>query len=233
MRTTPIGSCSSKPSGSAVCGDSHVGVMCLETLVQLVDYCTEASAASTAETTAASAVFTSDIYSCFESDTGQSACVRGGASRLALARRLVRALGALETSQGGGQVPGPGQPCLLEELFSLVTKQPYSMELENPLSSVLLSLIHLSPESFSRLVEQWISRCASHPETQSRLRSAFEHLIAPNLSSSAHSSSTTLGNALGSNCFFQHRRPLRDERADFQQRFQLFAAEVRAFACCA
>ncbi|CAH8547591.1 unnamed protein product [Schistosoma turkestanicum] len=132
----------------------------------------------------------------------------------------------------------------LSDLFTLLTKESYSVNLEVSFSSALLNLIHLSPEAYSNLVHQWISNC-DNPAMQTRLSDAFEHLgnycNPDNNNNNNHNntielnqSSSTGNQIIHSNKYitcFHENKPTRSSRSDFQQYFHLFVTEMRSFIC--
>ncbi|CAL8072641.1 unnamed protein product [Calicophoron daubneyi] len=114
---------------------------------------------------------------------------------------------------------------LLTDLFALLTRTTYSVDLETTLSSAILSLIHLSREAYIQLVCQWLTDCPD-PNTRERLDTAFEHLGRP----TDHADNIPDGPSRYIEAF-DDRKPTRTGRLDFQQRFHTFAAELRAFVC--
>uniref|UniRef100_A0A5K4FA61 Exportin-4 n=1 Tax=Schistosoma mansoni TaxID=6183 RepID=A0A5K4FA61_SCHMA len=129
----------------------------------------------------------------------------------------------------------------LSDLFTLLTKESYSVNLEASFSSALLNLIHLSPEAYSNLVYQWINNCED-PIIQTRLSDAFKHLgNYCNNNNDNNNTDTiqsdqqlikdqTIQNNLYIKCFNENK-PTRSTRSDFQHYFHLFVTEMRSFIC--
>ncbi|THD21840.1 Exportin-4, partial [Fasciola hepatica] len=134
-------------------------------------------------------------------------------AELQLARHLVTSLG-LDTR-------------LLTDLFTLITKDTYSVDLEAVFSTAILDLIHLDRDAYAQLVSQWLNDCGPEGSTVfQRLRDAFESLGSPTETDEAQINEQnpfTLG--------FTDFKPNRIARLDFQQRFHTFVAEVRSFVC--
>ncbi|CAH8612493.1 unnamed protein product [Schistosoma bovis] len=130
----------------------------------------------------------------------------------------------------------------LSDLFTLLTRESYSVNLEASFSSALLNLIHLSPEAYSNLVYQWINNC-DNPMIQTRLSDAFKHL--GNFCCHSNNDNNTEiiqsdqqlimedqtnKNNLYIKCF-NETKPTRSIRSEFQQYFHLFVTEMRSFIC--
>ncbi|TNN20741.1 Exportin-4 [Schistosoma japonicum] len=123
----------------------------------------------------------------------------------------------------------------LSDLFTLITRESYSVSLEASFSSALLNLIHLNPEAYSNLVYQWINSC-ENPVIQARLNDAFEHL--GNYCSSGGDGTEQTNKQLNDSLVkskyitcFNENKPNRSSRSDFQQYFHLFVTEMRSFIC--
>ncbi|KAF5399926.1 Exportin-4 [Paragonimus heterotremus] len=114
---------------------------------------------------------------------------------------------------------------LLMDLFGLITKSSYPVDLESVFSSLIISLIHMNPSAYAQLVTQWINSCPDS-DTRDRLHMAFERLGTPSNPSMNCPPITCSYTAA-----FHDRKPTRLGRTDFQQRFHTFVAEVRAFVC--
>ncbi|KAA0189280.1 hypothetical protein FBUS_09516, partial [Fasciolopsis buskii] len=118
---------------------------------------------------------------------------------------------------------------LLTDLFALITKDTYSVDLETVFSTAVLDLIHLDQDAYAQLVSQWLKDCG--PEGSAvfqRLRDAFISLASPAEDDGAQ---VKQGSRNPFTAGFTELKPSRIGRLDFQKRFHAFVAEVRAFVC--
>ncbi|CAH8615991.1 unnamed protein product [Heterobilharzia americana] len=118
----------------------------------------------------------------------------------------------------------------LSDLFTLLTRESYSVSLEASFSSALLNLIHLNPTAYLQLIHQWINECGN-PVIQTRLNDAFEHLGSSYNEERQRSMQSTDHTFTKYTACFHENKPTRSARSEFQQRFHLFVAEMRSFIC--